>query len=193
VRVIREVGASIGRRELEEQSMVELFEIALRDLGLGVPRPVVEEICGLEYRAMVSQRSVPNETLTTLAAMRERGLRLGIVSNAHFIHGLMLEHFEALGLTALMDVVVTSADFGLRKPHPDIFRAALAALSVKPGEALFVGDKVWEDVAGPHQVGMRAALTHQFQNEEPGEGEEKPELVVDSLADLLPWLDRHAA
>jgi putative hydrolase of the HAD superfamily len=190
VRVIKEVGASYKRREPGELDMVELFDNALRDLDLAVPRPVVEQICGLEYRAMVSERTVPTETLTTLAAMRERGLKLGIVSNAHFIHGLMLEHFDALGLTALVDVVVTSAEFGLRKPHPEIFRAALARLGVGPQDALFVGDKVPEDIAGPHRIGMRAALTHQFQQEEPGEGDDRPDLVVNSLVELLPWLDR---
>jgi putative hydrolase of the HAD superfamily len=124
--------------------------------------------------------------------MRQRGLRLAIVSNAHFIHGLMLEHFGRLGLTERMDVIVTSADVGVRKPHPEIFNRALSQLGVGPEQALFVGDKIPEDIVGPHELGMRAALTHQFRQEEPEGAADQPDVVVNALAELLPWLDERA-
>lgn len=189
VRVIGLVGASYKRREVDEQDMVTLFDEALKELDLDVSRATVETICGLEYRAMVSERTVPQENLDALDAMRRRGLKLGIVSNVHFIPGLMLEHLETLGLTERMDVIVTSAGFGLRKPHPDIYTNALEQLGVGADATLFVGDKIPEDVGGPHQLGMRAALTHQFRQEEVDGASDQPDLVINTLSDLLPWLD----
>lgn len=189
VRVIGRVSASYKRGELEELDMVTLFDDALNDIGLIVSRETVETVCGLEYRAMVSERTVPQDNLDALDEMRRRGLKLGIVSNAHFINGLMLEHFGRLGLTERVDVVVTSAGVGLRKPHPAIFHRALDQLGVGAEQALFVGDQIPEDIAGPHELGMRAALTHQFQHADVEGAADQPDLVVDALSELLPWLD----
>lgn len=64
---------------------------------------------------------------------------------------------SALGLSAAFDAVVFSDELGreLRKPHPAPFVAALEALGVAPGDAVFVGDNPLKDVAGAAAVGMR--------------------------------------
>jgi HAD superfamily hydrolase (TIGR01509 family) len=187
--VIGQVNASYARHELEELDVLALFEQALSALGLEVPREMVQQIHELEYRAIVSVRTVPPENLETLAALRARGLKLGLVSNAHFLPALMLEDFERLGLAQYMDAIVTSSQLGVRKPHPAIFERVLAELGVSPGEALFVGDKVREDVQGPKALGMRAVLTHQFRQEEFDGSGSVPDLVIGSLKELVPYID----
>jgi HAD superfamily hydrolase (TIGR01509 family) len=187
--VIGQVNASYARHELEELDVLALFEQALSALGLEVPREMVQQIHELEYRAIVSVRTVPPENLETLAALRARGLKLGLVSNAHFLPALMLEDFERLGLAQYMDAIVTSSQLGVRKPHPAIFERVLAELGVSPGEALFVGDKVREDVQGPKALGMRAVLTHQFRQEEFDGSGSTPDLVIGSLPELVPYID----
>lgn len=89
----------------------------------------------------------------TLAALREQGLKLGIVSN--WDHRLP-ELLERLGLSRLFDALVYSSDVGVEKPDPRIFEAALRRLEVPPGAALHVGDGRLEDVEGAQAVGMRA-------------------------------------
>jgi HAD superfamily hydrolase (TIGR01509 family) len=187
--VIGQVNASYARHELEELDVLALFEQALSALGLEVPREMVQQIHELEYRAIVSVRTVPPENLETLAALRARGLKLGLVSNAHFLPALMLEDFERLGLAQYMDAIVTSSQLGVRKPHPAIFERVLAELGVSPGEALFVGDKVREDVQGPKALGMRAVLTHQFRQEDFDGPGSTPDLVIGSLPELVPYID----
>ena len=59
---------------------------------------------------------------------------------------------------ALVDVGVTSARVGYRKPHPAIYRSILTALGVAATEAVFVGDSWEPDVLGPIGVGMRSVL-----------------------------------
>jgi putative hydrolase of the HAD superfamily len=189
VRVIGQVNASYERRELEELDVLDLFEQALSALGLDVPRELVQQIHELEYRAIVSVRTVPPENLETLAALRDRGLKLGLVSNAHFLPSLMLEDFERLGLTQYMDAIVTSSQLGVRKPHPAIFERLLDELGVSAEEALFVGDKVREDVEGPKALGMRAVLTHQFRQEAVDGSQTAPDHVIGSLRELLPYVD----
>ena len=55
-----------------------------------------------------------------------------------------------------------SSQLGRRKPAPEIYRAALDALAVEPENALFVGDRVREDVQGPAALGMRTCLVTYF-------------------------------
>ncbi len=59
-----------------------------------------------------------------------------------------------VGLDALLDGVVTSAEVGAAKPDPRIFEAALELAGVSAGEALHVGDSLEEDVAGAHAAGI---------------------------------------
>jgi HAD superfamily hydrolase (TIGR01509 family) len=188
--VMKQVNASYARHELEELDVLALFEQALSGLGLEVPRELVQQIHELEYRAVVSQRTVPPENLEALDQLRARGLKLGLVSNAHFLPALMLEDFERLGLAQYMDAIVTSSQLGVRKPHPAIFERVLAALQVSAEEAMFVGDKMREDVVGPKELGMRAVLTHQFRQEDFGESPVEPDLVIGSLAELVPYVER---
>lgn len=189
VRIIRLVSESYRRHQLEELDALTLFEDAFRSLGLNVPRDLVQEIAELEYRAMVTDRTVSPENLEVLQQLRQRGLRLGLVSNAHFLPALMLEDFERLGLSELFDAIVISSQVGVRKPHPEIFRRALAELELTPEETVFVGDKMREDVLGPKELGMRAVLTRQFRREEFDGAQQAPDYVIDSLHELVPYVD----
>ena len=116
---------------------------------------------------------------TVLEALRDRGLRIAIVSNAAFPAHTMRWQMEQLGLLDRFDATVFSSELGLRKPNQAIYRAALDQLAVSPGAALFVGDRVREDVLGPRALGMDSVLTHEFREEVPGDVE------VEVLRDLL--------
>ena len=56
----------------------------------------------------------------------------------------------------VLDALVTSAQAGARKPHPRIYRCALAVAGAPPAHVLFAGDSWRPDVEGPLAVGMRA-------------------------------------
>jgi putative hydrolase of the HAD superfamily len=89
----------------------------------------------------------------TLVALRQRGVRTGIVSNFdHRLHGLL----EALRLRPLLDTVVLPSDAGAVKPDPRIFRMALRRIGVTPREALYVGDDPKEDLEGARAAGLTA-------------------------------------
>ena len=95
------------------------------------------------------------DTHDALARLRSAGLRLGVVSNSD---GRVAEALAAAGLSAYFDVVVDSALAGVEKPDPAIFRTALEALAVTPGEALYVGDLYEVDVVGARAAGLHAVL-----------------------------------
>jgi putative hydrolase of the HAD superfamily len=187
--VMGQVNASYARHELEELDVLALFEQALSALGVEMPREMVQQVHELEYRAVVSSRTVPPENLQALADLKSRGLKLGLVSNAHFLPALLLEDFERFGLVQYMDAIVISSQLGLRKPHPAIFERLLTELQVSADEAMFVGDKVREDIEGPKSLGMRAVLTHQFRQEDFDGAQSKPDFVIGSLSELVPYVE----
>lgn len=89
-----------------------------------------------------------------LAALRGRGLRLGIVSNGET--ALQWRNINALGLRDRMNAVLISQAEGVRKPDAAIFRLAAERLGVTPGQCLFVGDNPVADVLGARNSGMQA-------------------------------------
>jgi HAD superfamily hydrolase (TIGR01509 family) len=93
-----------------------------------------------------------------LAALRASGLRLGVISNTLQPGRYMDRSLARRGLLDTFSTRTYSSDVGVAKPHPDIFRAALAAMNVLPEQALHVGDRLLADVAGAQSVGMRAVL-----------------------------------
>jgi putative hydrolase of the HAD superfamily len=92
-----------------------------------------------------------DETLDVLARTRERGLTLAICSNWDWD---LAEAVEEAGLTDAVDLIVSSAWAGARKPHPRIFEHTLEKVGVAPTDVLFVGDTWGPDVVGPRASGM---------------------------------------
>jgi putative hydrolase of the HAD superfamily len=92
-------------------------------------------------------------TVAALRSLRSRGLAIAVVSNWDLSLG---EELDLVGLTPLVDTVVTSAEAGADKPDPAIFHVALARLGVAPGRALHIGDSA-ADERGAHAAGMHFA------------------------------------
>jgi putative hydrolase of the HAD superfamily len=95
------------------------------------------------------------EVPDALARLRAAGARLAVVSNWDVsLHDVL----ERTALRSLVDAVVISAELGVAKPDPAIFRAALERLGAPAAGALHVGDSVEHDVAGARAAGLEAVL-----------------------------------
>jgi putative hydrolase of the HAD superfamily len=95
------------------------------------------------------------EVPEVLAALRGRGLRLGVVSNWD---PRLPDLLESLDLARWFDAVVYSSEVGVEKPDARIFRSALDRLAVRPEAALHVGDGKVEDAEGAVAAGLQALL-----------------------------------
>jgi putative hydrolase of the HAD superfamily len=93
------------------------------------------------------------EVPAVLRALRAKGLRLAICSNWDW--DLEPAVAEA-GLAHSIDLIVSSAWAGARKPHPRIFRHTLEQLELAPRDVVFVGDTWGPDVEGPRAMEMCA-------------------------------------
>lgn len=116
-------------------------EVALDDIHASFEREVV-------------YRPYP-EALRALKTLKARGYHTGVVSN--FSHRLP-KMLRDLGLAPYLDTVTYSFEAGAEKPHPNIFRNALARAGAPPERVLMVGDSYEADYLGARQVGLHAVL-----------------------------------
>ena len=189
-----QLGAAVERsylnQELAELDMAGIFAAGLAELGLAVPMALAARIVELEHRALTAEIHLAPENARALAALHGAGLSLGLVSNITTPGELLREDLHRLGILDLFSATIFSSELGLRKPHPRAYAAALEGLGVGGGRAVFVGDRLREDVAGPQAAGMRAVLTHQFRAERPGVGTPQPDAVIGHLRELPSLIGR---
>jgi putative hydrolase of the HAD superfamily len=180
-------GVEHGEHSISEEAYEAWVRSRLRDLAgaCGVADPHVEGLVDA-LRAVDQGAMVPYpEAAQTLSSLRDAGLAVGVCSN----WGWELDPFlDEAGLLGLVDAGVTSARAGARKPHPDIYDVAVAALGVDMAEVVFVGDSWEPDVRGPRRVGMTAV--HVWREEE-RQGQRAPALQAGDhrVADLTGVLE----
>ncbi len=92
--------------------------------------------------------------LSLIERLRAQGCTTVLLSNNILP---LRDEMETLGIGALFDAIVISAQIGVMKPHPDAYRAALAAAGVKPGQAILIDDSD-ANIKGAAAVGLDAVL-----------------------------------
>jgi putative hydrolase of the HAD superfamily len=139
-----------------------------------------------------SHYALASSTHALLESLRERGLKLALVSNTASPRWLLDPILERQGISERVDAVVLSSEVGKRKPHRAIFERALGELGVEPGEALFVGDRLEADVLGASRVGMKTVQAVWFRADEDLDGVEADYRAFTQM-DVLNVADRISA
>jgi HAD superfamily hydrolase (TIGR01662 family) len=116
------------------------------DLAAEVSR---QRAAGRRYR--MDRRDLYPDALPALKALHERGFRLGVAANQPIETEQMI---AALGVP--LDLVATSAGWGLVKPEPAFFERVIAELDLPAAEIAYVGDRIDNDVRPAAAAGMRA-------------------------------------
>lgn len=132
------------------------------------------------------------DAVPLLRALRQRGIRVGVLSNTLWPRSHHEVVFARDGLLELIDGAVYSSELPVGKPHEDAFIAALDAVGVSdPTVGLFVGDRLWDDIHGAQQVGMRAILVPhtELPTDQRGPLDGRPDAVVPRLIQVLAHVD----
>jgi putative hydrolase of the HAD superfamily len=115
-----------------------------------------EEIA-LFYEDRFFTRRLRPEAPAALAALRERGLRLAVISNITS-RRIVPQKLAGYGVDRSFETVVTSVDFGRRKPHASIFLETARRMALQPEACAYVGDTVSRDVIGARRAGFGLAI-----------------------------------
>ena len=174
--------------EIEYPSQVRRL---LGEFEIEVSDEELERFLEAEHAAWRPARQLASTSHALLDTLRERGLKLGLVSNAFDPPRLLHGDLEELGVAARLDVAVFSSEVGRRKPDPVIFERALTALGVEPARALFVGDTLATDVAGAKAFGMHTCQAVWFRADDDPESPE-PDFQAFTQMDVLTIVRRLA-
>jgi putative hydrolase of the HAD superfamily len=124
------------------------------------------------------------EVRATLVELKERRIRVGLISNWD---KRLEDILDGTGLSELLDLVVISSLVGYAKPHERIFEIALEKEGLTPNQAVHVGDTYRDDIEGAKGVGIRPVLIRRSDGMSVLTGSTPPNLdceVVESLSEL---------
>ncbi|MCU1462842.1 MAG: HAD-superfamily hydrolase, subfamily variant 1 [Acidimicrobiales bacterium] len=168
----------------ESTTLAALVAEASRRLGMDVGEALLEEAAVRHLDAWTPHITHDADAAPVLTALRDRGLRIGLLSNTHWPRSFHERFLERDGLTKLIDVRLYTSEMSHQKPHPSVFHAALDALHVDdPASAVFVGDRPFDDIGGASAVGMRTILRRNPAVTDPGPD---ADATIDRLPELLP-------
>lgn len=126
------------------------------------------------------------------AGLRDRGIKIGVLSNTMWSRAHHEKVFERDGLLGYIDGAIYTSEISVGKPHAEAFRSALDAVGVEePSRAVFVGDRLWDDIHGAASVGLRTIfIPHSvLPADQLGPGEGEPDAVAPELIDVLGIVD----
>ena len=169
---------------IEELEYPGLVRRLLGDFGIEVSDDELERFLEAEHAAWAPARRLGATTHALLESLRRRGFKLGLVSNAFDPPALLHRDLADAGVAERIDFAVFSSEVGRRKPDQEIFLRALRALEVEPGSAVFVGDRLYEDVRGAGELGMKTVQALWFRADENPEGGD-PDFQAFTQMDVL--------
>ncbi|MBI4245801.1 MAG: HAD-IA family hydrolase [Candidatus Rokubacteria bacterium] len=129
----------------------------LDELGVG-DEAVIQAVAEWRraYNPPVGLWNTPDpDARAALGLVRDAGLAAGVISNSN---GSVRSILEQLGLAPYLAFVLDSAEVGVEKPDPRIFRLGLEQAGIEPAQAVYIGDLYSVDVLGARAVGMDAVL-----------------------------------
>jgi putative hydrolase of the HAD superfamily len=143
------IGALVSDGRL---SKAEAFESLLRAAGQEARPSLVAEMVRQDTELLLAHARLFDDVIPFLRGLRERGIKVAIVSNCtENTRPLLVKH----GIDALADTLVLSCEVRSAKPAAKIFRCALDRLEVAAEAAVFVDDQP-DYCAGSVAAGIRA-------------------------------------
>ncbi|MDX9800316.1 MAG: HAD family hydrolase [Spirochaetia bacterium] len=147
-----------------EVEIREVWDITLRHFGIAALKKEIEEIA-VVYEVIANKTWPMPDLAKTLSLVRDKGLIMGIISNAQFYSKLLFEAY--LGLTASQlgfnpDLCYYSHESGIAKPGIEMFKKAASWLlrekKVSAEEVLYIGNDMLNDIKPASGAGMQTCL-----------------------------------
>jgi HAD superfamily hydrolase (TIGR01549 family) len=143
-------------KSLKEYTSAGVLLDYMNDLGFSnLDDTFIREALNTMYSVSQEYWNLEIDTIPTLEWLQSNGYRIGLISNASDKDDVysLLQQFN---LTDYFEHIIISADFGLRKPHREIFQEGLSLFSCQPQDSFMVGDRLDMDILGAIQLGIRS-------------------------------------
>jgi putative hydrolase of the HAD superfamily len=176
-----------SRERYPEYDVVAIWRELLQAAGLALATLPAEKLGQLPvflaelHRALARKRLALYPDVRTVLDTLRRHYALGVVSDAQSAYAV--PELRAAGLGDCFATIIVSGDYGYRKPDPRLFAAALAALGLRPDQAIYAGNDMYCDIFGAQQAGLRT-IFRPTQFGRKAYGDVTPDVVIDRFADL---------
>jgi putative hydrolase of the HAD superfamily len=150
-----------------------------------------DDLLATYYRSWDPHTFTDPQAAPLLRGLRERGIRVGVLSNTMWPRSAHERVFIRDQVLELIDGAVYSSEIPWAKPHAEAFRAAMTAVGEHdPAACVFVGDRPYDDIHGAKRAGMRAVLVP---HSDVPAFDAVPDAVITGLAQLMSHIDAWAA
>lgn len=175
-----------ARREddLIERTTLQLLREVMTGLGYAqISDSLLDDARRAFYRITQAHWQPEADALPTLRALRQQGYRLAILSNAadDWDVQTLVDKVKA---RPYLDFVLSSAAFGVRKPSPAIFQAALDRWGLPPARVAMIGDTLNADVLGANQTGLFSVWITRRAEAGQSPARARPDAIIKTLAEL---------
>ena len=171
----------LGERSQQSWTLDDIFERA------GVTASA--EFLASYFEAWDPHTLTDPDALPLLRELRRRDIKVGVLSNTMWPRRAHEQIFIRDEVLELLDAAVYTSEIDWVKPHPEAFRAAMAAIGeTDPAACVFVGDRPYDDIHGAKSAGMRAILI--TNSAVPAFAAAEPDAVITRLGEVLSYVDR---
>ncbi len=173
-----------SRKNHREAGFDQVLHHLLLQFSIDIAGKTTErEILEAYYEEVYAPRRLYPDAMPTIQGLKAAGMPMGIISNTTNPGFMKRREQQLCGLDGYFEFSIFSSEMPYRKPHPSIFRAAAGRLGLEPGEILYVGDQLVNDVAGAQNAGMQAAWINR-KGQRRGDND-KPDFEFKSLTEIL--------
>ena len=168
-------------------SLEDEIATLLRRLDCTPAPDLLRDLAELDVRAWQEAVTLYADARPALEALKARGYRLGVLSNCSHEAGYVIER---AGLDDVFEALALSFRLGVAKPQPEIYRAALEMLDVRPEETIFVADGAFGELDAARALGIVAVLIEQEHQSRAYGGSTTWDHRVERLAEVPPLVER---
>ena len=134
--------------------------VIIRTMAHAIDPRIPEELIAAAVKNRIERfagalLNVPESTLKTLAALKRRGKKIGLISNADVLEAAA---WDRSSMAPYFDSVIFSCHVGCVKPEPEIYRLSLKELGVAASQCLFVGDGGSRELEGARRLGITTVM-----------------------------------
>lgn len=180
---LHEAGAVIWGRSRDHQQSATIADL-FTEAGLEHD----PELLDAYFEFWLPHTETDPDVRPLFEALRADGVKVGVLSNTIWPREWHRGFFERDGVLDLIDGDVYTSEIPWTKPSEKAFRAAMDAVGVSdPARCVYVGDRLYDDIWGAHNAGMRAVhIPHSnIPVDQRGHTEGEPDATIARLADLL--------
>jgi HAD superfamily hydrolase (TIGR01662 family) len=148
-----------AKQKLREPWYRENIAAIINELNIPTSNRLIEKVTWAFQDSWVGGLTMPDKNRGVLEKLIQEGYQLGIVTNFQQPN-IIPDILTDFGVSNIFKTIVISADFGWRKPHPELFNDALQKLNMRemPERVAYVGDNSEEDVEGARIAGLQPIL-----------------------------------